>query len=785
MQQELESTIARLTERDRELAGTQHELAGTQHELAGTQHELAETSERMEDLAQRHDALEQEFQHIIHSRSWRLTRPLRVTARLARNARARGVFNPLRWPHLIARLAHHLKLRGFRQTLWLMQSPAVVAESPEPPVLLPVPEVGEIADPVTHMRPDDPEVSVIVPVYNQLHYTSACLESLVSVATRLRFEIIVVDDCSTDQTRAWLKQCEGVTVVRNRRNQGFINSCNRGAKKARGRWLVFLNNDTRVTDGWLDALIGTFSAHPDAGIVGGKLIFGDGTLQEAGGIIFADGSGWNYGRGDDPELPRYRFVSAADYVSGACLAIERSRFAKLGGFDRHYTPAYYEDTDLCFRIRESGLKVYYQPAAAVIHYEGGTSGTDETAGIKQHQVVNQDRFRQRWAKQLRRFPENPEHYTPELALEHRHREFAKRALVIDATTPMPDHDSGSVRMFALLKLLGELGYQTSFMPQNLVRLGRHSADLEQAGIEVLSAPWISDPEDWLIRHGAGLDLVVVSRHYVLSPLIRMLRKLCPDARLVFDTVDLHFLREQREAELSGSASLGKQAQKTRASELKLIRQADATLVVSEFEKQLLSDLVPDAHVRVVSNIHGLQDPGKPFEQRRDLMFVGGFQHPPNVDAAEWLIEDILPRVREHLPEVQLHLIGSRMPERILQRCAPGLRVHGFVDNLEPFMTGCRVSVAPLRYGAGVKGKVNQAMSHGLPVVATSCAAEGMYTEHGVDILMADNAEHFAAEVVRLYRDAELWQRLAENGPANVERHFSVAAARRALEELLN
>ncbi|MFU8878595.1 MAG: glycosyltransferase, partial [Wenzhouxiangellaceae bacterium] len=621
-------------------------------------------------------------------------------------------------------------------------------------------------------------VSVIVPVYNQLHYTSACLESLLAAETRVLFEVIVVDDCSSDDTRAWLKQCTGIRHVRNRSNLGFIGSCNRGAKKAAGQWLVFLNNDTRVTDGWLDALINTFAEYPDAGIVGGKLVFGDGTLQEAGGIIFADGSGWNYGRGDDPGRPDYGFVCEADYVSGACLAIERERFLALGGFDRHFLPAYYEDTDLCFKVRAQGLKILYQPAASVIHYEGGTSGTDESAGIKQHQVTNCQKFRERWAETLADYPENPQEYTPALALAHRYRNLPRRALVIDATTPMPDHDSGSVRLVALLRLLDELGYRTSFMPQNLARVGRHSAALEQAGIEVLTAPWITDPEPWLAEHGRELDLVMVSRHYVLAPLIKMIRAYCPNARLVFDTVDLHFLREQREAELAGSASARKLAEKTRSAELGLIRECDATFVVSEFEKNLLADLVPDADVRVVSNIHSLRDPGKPFAQRRDLVFVGGFQHPPNIDAADWLIDDILPRVREQLPEVSLHLIGSRMPERIAERREPGLRVHGFVEDLEAFMTGCRISVAPLRYGAGVKGKVNQAMSHGLPVVATSCAAEGMYAEHEVDILMADDAEGFAAEVVRLYRDAELWNRLAVNGRANVERHFSVAAARR-------
>lgn len=782
---ELENFLRGEFERVRsDLERERHAREEIETALSAVNAELGDLALKQEQTEQQRAELEARVTEIMHSRSWRMTRPLRVVKRVFTRQRLVRALNPLRWPGMIALVLHQLRLRGLRQTLELLQeTPAAV---PEPATVLPVvaPTVDGLAEPVAMAPVERPEVSIVIPVYNQLHYTAHCLESLVAVDNRISFEIIVVDDCSTDDTRAWLKRCRGIKVVRNRRNQGFIGTCNRGAREARGRWLVFLNNDTRVTDGWLDALIRTFGQDPEAGVVGARLVFADGSLQEAGGIVFRDGSGWNFGRGDDPDRPEYGFVSEADYVSGACLAISRQLFADLDGFDRHYAPAYYEDTDLCFRVRQRGLKVLYQPASTVIHFEGGTSGTDETQGVKRHQVVNRERFEARWAEVLAQHPENPQQHSAALAQRFRYRRWPKRALVIDAVTPMPDQDSGSVRMFALLRLLGELGYRTSFMPDNLSWAGRHSVDLQQIGVEVLTAPWLSDPEDWLAEHGAEIDLLIVSRHYVLAPRLKLLRALCPNARLVFDTVDLHFLREQREAELAGSDSARKAAAATRKQELDLIGSSDATLVVSEFERDLLAELSPEAEVGVVSNIHSLQDPGRPFAERRDLVFVGGFQHPPNVDAAQWLIDEILPRIRRELPQVELHLIGSKMPESLARRRAAGLRIHGFVSDLNPYMTGCRVSVAPLRFGAGVKGKVNQAMSHGLPVVATSCAAEGMHTTHGVDVLMADDAESFAREVVRLYRDPVLWRQLAEGGRANVERHFSVDAARRAVSDVL-
>ncbi|MBS3747754.1 MAG: glycosyltransferase [Wenzhouxiangellaceae bacterium] len=760
----------------------QHQDLTRQHEDLTRQHQ--DLMRQHEELTRRHEQLQSEYTAVVNSRSWKLTRPFRFVRRVVTPKRLRQLVNPAQWIRMSRVFAFYWRSRGFRGALDALQHPP--REEPRTAAFseqqLSLPQ--EVAAPVRLARPDDPVVSVVIPVYNQLAYTAACLHSIASVTAEVRHEVIVVDDASSDDTQQWLQRCEGVTVLANRKNKGFIGTCNRGAEKARGRYLVFLNNDTRVTDGWLDALVETFEQRPEAGVVGARLVFADGTLQEAGGIVFRDGSGWNFGRGDDPDRPDYGFVSEADYVSGACLAISRDRFAALGGFDAHYAPAYYEDTDLCFKVRQSGLAVLYQPAATVIHFEGATSGTDESSGAKRYQAVNRDKFRKRWAKLLESHPENPGDYSDALARRFRFRRFRRRALVIDAVTPMPDHDSGSMRMFAMLRLLGGLGYRTSFMPQNLAWSGRHSSDLQQAGIEVLTSPWVRNPEDWLADFGAQLDLIVVSRHYVLAPLLDLLRRHCPQAKLIFDTVDLHFLREQREAELAGTPAAVRAVEKTRSEELALIDEADATLVVSEYERTLLAELAPAAHVSVVSNIHALQAAGQPFDQREDLVFVGGFQHPPNLDAAEWLIEEILPEVRRELPDIRLHIIGSKMPEALARRTAPGLVVHGFVPDLEPYMNGCRISVAPLRYGAGVKGKVNQAMSHGLPVVATSCAAEGMYAEHGRDILVADDAASFAAEVCRLYGDRELWQRLAENGRRNVERHFSLDAARKALQALL-
>ena len=224
---------------------------------------------------------------------------------------------------------------------------------------------GSTAVPITPPAPTKPiefpvrdsvDVSVIIPVFNQLQFTQSSLASIQDNQADQSLEVIVVDDSSTDGTEETLPRIPGLVYLRNEENVGFVASCNRGAAKARGNYLVFLNNDTVVTAGWLSALRETFQFEPHAGLVGSKLIYPDGRLQEAGGIIWRDGSGWNRGKFDDPRKPEYNFLREVDYCSAACLMLPKSLFQSVGGFDSRYVPAYYEDTDLAFKVRSGRIQ---------------------------------------------------------------------------------------------------------------------------------------------------------------------------------------------------------------------------------------------------------------------------------------------------------------------------------------------------------------------------------------------------------------------------------------------
>ena len=622
--------------------------------------------------------------------------------------------------------------------------------------------------------------SIVIPVYNHLDHTLGCLHALAAHPPQIAVEIIVVDDGSTDRTATVLPDIAGLRYHRRAANGGFIAACNDGAALAVGEFLVFLNNDTIPQPGWLDSLLDTFEQYPDTGLAGAQLVYPDGRLQEAGGLVFADGSGWNYGRFEAPDAPRHAFVRETDYCSGAAIAVRRALFDQLGGFDSRYAPAYFEDTDLAFAVRDAGLRVRYQPASRVVHLEGITGGTDVRHGPKAYQVRNQGLFADKWRAALDHQP------TPNTAA---HTAATARCgetvLVIDACSPRPDHDSASLRLVNLMRMLREEGAHVVFLPADRGHGGRYTLEMQQLGVEVWYAPYAQPLPAWLREHGPRFDSVLVCRHYVMREVLPLLRRHAPQARVVFDTVDLHYLREQRGAELANDPARARSAQRTRQLELDIIARSDATLVVSDVERDLLAREAPQARVAVLSNLHRMGGEGLPFEERRDLMFVGGFRHPPNVDAACWFVEQVWPLLREREPELQFHCIGGDVPAAVQALSAtPGVTVHGHVPDLTPLLAGVRLTVAPLRYGAGVKGKVNQPMAHGQPVIATSCAIEGMHLQPDQDVLVADDAEGFAAAVLRAYHDPVLWRQLANNGRSNIQRHFSLDAGRAVVREIL-
>ena len=623
---------------------------------------------------------------------------------------------------------------------------------------------------------DEPDVSIIICAHGHWPTTWACLAALNGTqrANRARAEVILVDDCSPDDTLAQARQVRGLRVVALESNVGFLMAANAGLGQARGRHVLFLNNDTEPVGAWLDPLLDTLQRRPGALCVGSRLVYPDGALQEAGGIIFDDASGWNYGRGMDAFDPRVTFEREVDYVSGASLLVRGDFLRARGGFDVRYAPAYYEDTDLCFAAREAGGEVWYQPASIVVHHEGQSHGTDESSGIKAYQAPNRVTFARRWAAALQR------QWPADAAVVPMARQRAlrrKRILVIDNAVPAPDEDSGSVRLASILQMMLDDGYAVTFVPVNGWRREPYTSRLERRGIEVVGG--IDEWWNRLEEMRDSISHVWISRPDVAQSVLDRVRESFPEAVVLYDTVDLHFLRLAREAEATGEPALSVQAQQQKLQELSLMQRSDVTIVVSEREHEALAELSV-GEVRVVSNAHEDRAEQASPAGRSGVIFVGGFQHRPNEDAVVWFVRSVMPLLHQHDPSLVLTVVGSNVTPAVEALASDTVRVLGWVADIDPLYAMSRVAVAPLRFGAGVKGKVGEAMSLGVPMSVTSVAAEGMHIRNGVHAFVADDPRLMAEQISTLLTDDRTWLRLSAAGRALIRERFGTEATRRSL-----
>lgn len=662
-----------------------------------------------------------------------------------------------------------------------------------------------------------PLSSVIIPVFNKVEYTQQCIEKLYKGTPGHLFELILVDNASTDETPSYLAGLKGdVKVITNAENLGFVDACNQGAAAARGHYLVFLNNDTAPLQGWLEALVEMAEGNLSIGAAGSRLVYPDGRLQEAGGLIFQDGSGWNFGRFEDPLSPAFADPAEVDYCSGAALLVRKDVFERLGGFDRRYAPAYYEDTDLCFGVRSLGLKVMYCPDSTVIHFEGITAGTDLTSGFKRYQAINREKFAAKWAKALAQ-QDPPPTLTGQAPITADRRRLAihpsggtrpgvtpvsqaapivrPHVLIVDPLLPLHDRASGSLRLYRIILILRALKCDVTYIARNGMGQETYKNELESVGVKV----YATDPEK-MAQLGHPCDAPVIDLAQILAEhpcqlawlsfydiaeqYLPDIRRISPDTTVIVDTVDVHFLRETRQAELAKDATALQKAATTRARELAIYGQADLVVTVTEADAAVLRGAGLNISTAVVPNIHLAVGETPGWEARRDLLFVGNFNHTPNIDAALWLCREIMPKVQARIPGIRLSIIGPNPPAEVQALAGPAISVLGWVPDTGPHLDAARVSVAPLRVGAGMKGKVGEALSRGIPVVTTTIGAEGMDLQAGHQVMVADDPDCFAEAVARLYENPVFWEGMARAGREVVDARYGLESVGRVLQGLL-
>ena len=631
----------------------------------------------------------------------------------------------------------------------------------------------------------EPLVSIIIPVYNNFPYTYACLASIARHCGKDSFEVLVADDCSTDDTEDRIRVCvRGIRWIRTPKNVGFLKNCNHAAKEAKGRYILFLNNDTQVQEGWLSSLVELMERDESIGMAGSKLVYPDGRLQEAGGIIWDDGSAYLYGHGGNPLDCEYNYVKEVDYISGASIMIRRELWQEIGGFDERYAPAYYEDSDLAFAVRRAGKKVVYQPASVVIHFEGISNGTSVTSGVKKYQVRNRKRFYEKW-KSILRAEQCAAADGSDLARDR--SQNRKRMLIIDVDVPNYDKDAGSRTTYMYVKLFLQHGYFLTYFGDRLYRTLPYAQELEQMGVAVIyGTKYIDHKKSWLKEHLQYFDIVLLNRPFVAMQYVDLVKKYAK-GKILFFGHDLHYKRTMRQYKVSGNKAYLKESRDWKKKEYHILAKSDMSYYFSKEEVNEVHRNYPKLPVKPILlyffDKKSLQETSFNYckDNREGLLFVGGFAHSPNVDAIRWFMRKIYPAVAKKL-SVNVYVVGAKPPEDVTVLASDQIHILGSVEEekLQELYRTCRIAVVPLRFGAGVKGKVVEAWQKGLPLVTTPIGVQGLEGAEGFTGICHD-AVAFAKKIIDIYEDEETLRRMSEKGLEHVRSHFTAEAAWERIE----
>lgn len=603
-------------------------------------------------------------------------------------------------------------------------------------------------------------VSIIIPAYGKLPVLLNCLKSIYINPPKCSYEIIVIEDASGDRDIQRLSEIDGIKYIENQVNLGFTMNCNKAAGIARGKYLYFLNDDTQIKFDSIDALL-RVSEDNTVGLVGSKLVYPSNVLQEAGGIVWKDGSAWNFGRGQNPDDLEFNYQRDVDYCSGASLLIKKSVFEQIGKFDEIYAPAYCEDTDLAYKVRSIGLRVVYEPKSVVVHYEGMSHGTDLNTGIKSYQVENQKKFFNKWRAEIESNFDNGTSISRAI-----HNDKNKKfILIVDNNTPFYERDAGSKTIIELCKIFKSCGYVVHFLPLNGY-IGKDAHRLQSDGVYVIKS---TNPSKYIAHH---IDLY--EKFFLSRPESSYLvLKLCdiPKSKIVYYGHDVHFERFKLKKELininDGIDSMEyKEKHIWRSCGLILYPSTDEVQIVKQYlEYKKIDATVKELPVFASRMLDRNKLPK--YGDRCDLFFVGSSHH-PNKDAINFMISDVLTHVSESLKNVYLHIAGSICDE-ISDH--PLIKKHGIVSDteLERLYFSSRVFVAPLRYGMGVKGKIIEAFDLGCPVVTTDIGIQGLPNSAAVT---AGSALDIATAIIDLYSSEKQWNAIQKVAIDFVQKNFT-------------
>lgn len=753
-------------------------------------------------LHAQHQQLDAAHRTVLGSQSWRITRPLRAVGARMRAGLLRSVAKD------ITRLLPVSPEARRRVKISLSQSPAGSSVLKWMTGSVSAPDRYEVststldkeairaeaerdlgifldsADRINlHRSAGKPLVSVIIVLYNQAGLSLQCLRALAN-STGVSFETIIVDNASVDRVPQLMNRMDGARILRQEGNLGFLRAVNQAADHATGENLLLLNNDAIVEPHTLANAVARLASEPDVGAVGGPILLWDGRLQEAGSIIWRDGSCLGYGRGDSPDSPAYRFVRDVDYCSGAFLMVRRALFEQLNRFDDAFAPAYYEESDFCVRLWEAGHRVVYDPKVRVKHFEfASDAGGGQAMAL---QARNRELFVAKHGEYLQSRPvSDPSHV---LQARQILRSGAKRVLIIDDRVPLPDLGRGYPRAGMMASIIGSSVDALTYYPLQIPdALWDDVYTVLNPRTEVILDEGLAGLAKFLADRIGQFDLILVSRPHNMEPLAA-LKALHPDwfagVKLVYDAEALFCLRTIECAKVLGQPLSEAKAKSIIDEELSLAKGADRIVAVSHAE-ELQYRRAGCTDVVVLGHALTLQPSASSFAQREGFLFVGAITQDdcPNGDSILWFVREVWPLIQNTLgSNCGLDIVGVCESPAVRALNSPTIRIHGRVPDLAPYFERRRVFIAPTRYAAGVPHKAHEAASRGLPMVVTPLIATqlGWHDE----LLAADGAIAFAQACLLLHNDPVTWQRVREAALVSVEHDCSAEAFQRAVQEIV-
>jgi len=627
---------------------------------------------------------------------------------------------------------------------------------------------------------NSPKVSVIIPAHGNPLYTLSCIFSLIKQETTVSFDLHIADDNPDDPLLSgYMARIDSphIHYHMNSRNIGFTLNANQAAERTNSELIVFLNNDTYCHPLWLDQLVTTYeylTNKSPVGVIGSKVLHTNLSIQESGCLLLQGGISHPLGRGKHAFDPEFSYLREVDFVSACSMLVQKDLFLSLGGFDKRFSPGYYEDPEFCERLKDRGYTSYVQPSSILVHVEGASFGKDGFSSVKTEKMNLFNALHPGVQSIAAQFQAKP------------------RLLYIDAYLPMPDKGSGSVDAMAFIHYFLEQGYRITFYAHHHNNyFEKYTRALESVGVEVLQDNF-KPLSQFLAEQSGNVDIVFISRYYQFEHFLPQIKSKLPDSTLIYNTVDLHFLREEREATVEQQLNTySAHLTKLKKRELEFLLAADASIVISSYELELLRKTLPEAtsiyHVPQCRTFIGTN---QPFEARNGFVFIGS-AHQPNIDAIRYFQSEIHPLLVKQLPDYRFNIIGLELLESLSVETDgelltnPNISFLGYIENVTPIFDRSIAMVVPLRFGSGIKGKVIQAIQHSLPCITTDIGIEGLDLPSQSCVCIANKPEEFVRQIVALSTDQQFWSKTSDLAASTFISRFSEGIFKQKMDKVMS